>query len=280
MKNTALAILFLFSISVFAQKNVATQEQIKTFFKTKTLVVLDESPFAEYNIEIKHAVTKSWKLTEFDFITPQEFEEKRKNPEFSFLTIDKVYFDKDKTQARYEFLCLSLGGKYKTTTDMPQLSTVPISYYGVDEETYVYKLNTLVNFTQNHILFTSENPKVTSTTVILHYNKNKESVKDKTLYLLKNELGPNVNTESKIKKVYPHKFKIVSREEIEKAIKEENDNIVFLHKVGPEGTKKKARCYNIIMGAKDAKLYYFEYHMISDKKPDGFLARDFKKLVK
>ncbi len=280
MKNIALAILFLFSISVFAQKNVATQEQIKTFFKTKTLVVLDQSPFAEYNMEIKQAVTKSWKLTEFDFITPQEFEEKRTNAEFSFLTIDKVYFDKDKTQARYEFLCLSLGGEYKSTTDMPQLSTVPISYYGVDEETYVYKLNTLVNFTQNHILFTSENPKITSTTVIFHYNKNIKSVKDKTLYLLRNELGPNVNTESKIKKIYPHKFKIVSRDEISKAIKDENDDIVFLHKVGPEGTKKKARCYNAILGAKDAKLYYFEYHMISSKKPDGFLARDFKKLVK
>ena len=98
--------------------------------------------------------------------------------------------------------------------------------------------------------------------------------------MLKDELGPNVNTDSKIKKVYPYKFKIATREEIENAIKTENDNVVFLHKIGPEGTKKKARCYNLILGAKDAKLYYFEYHMISSKKPDGFTIKDFKKLAK
>ncbi len=281
MKQLSLLLTFiLFAFFTNAQKNVAKPDEIKAFFKTKTLVVLDESPFAEYNIVIKDAVKKSWKLTEFDFISNAEYEQKRKDPQYSFLTIDKVYFEKDKSKAQYEFLCLSLGGKYKTTSDMPQLCTVPLSYYGVDEETYTYKIPTLVNFIQNHVLLTSQNKELNPGNIISYYNKNLKSVKNKTFYVLKNELGPNVNTESKIKKVYPYKFKIVTREEIEEAIKTENDNIVFLHKIGPEGTKKKARCYNLIMGAKDAKLYYFEYHMISDKKPDGFTIKDFKKLAK
>jgi hypothetical protein len=55
---------------------------------------------------------------------------------------------------------------------------------------------------------------------------------------------------------------------------------VFLHKVGPEGTKMDARCYNVIIGAADANFYYFDYHKISDKSPDGFLESDFKSLVK
>lgn len=281
MKIASILLAFILIASISnAQKNVAKQDEIKAFFKTKTLVVLDESPFSEYNTIIKEAVKKSWKLTEFDFISNAEFEEKRSDKNYSFITLDEVYFDKDKTKAKYEFLCLSLGGNYKTTSDMPQLCTVPVSYFGVDEETYTYKLPTLIIFIQNHILLTSENKDLNSANIINYYNKNLKSVKDKTFYVIKDELGPNVNTEAKIKKIYPYNFKIVSREEIAKAIKTENDNIVFLHKIGPEGTKKKARCYNLIMGAKDAKLYYFEYHMINDKKPDGFTLKDFKKLAK
>ena len=281
MKHIILLLsLIVLAFNINAQKNVAKPDEIKAFFKTKTLVVLDESPFAEYNMVIKEAVKKSWKLTEFDFINSNEYEQKRKDPQYSFLTIDKVYFEKDKTKAQYEFLCLSLGGKYKTESDMPQLCTVPLSYYGVDEETYTYKIPTLVNFIQNHVLLTSQNKELNSGNIISYYNKNLKSVKNKTFYVLKDELGPNVNTESKIKKVYPYKFKIATREEIEEAVKNENDNVVFLHKIGPEGTKKKARCYNLILGAKDAKLYYFEYHMINSKKPDGFTIKDFKKLAK
>ena len=281
MKIASILLAFILIASISnAQKNVAKQDGIKAFFKTKTLVVLDESPFSEYNTIIKEAVKKSWKLTEFDFISNAEFEEKRSDKNYSFITLDEVYFDKDKTKAKYEFLCLSLGGNYKTTSDMPQLCTVPVSYFGVDEETYTYKLPTLIIFIQNHVLLTSENKDLNSANIINYYNKNLKSVKDKTFYVIKDELGPNVNTEAKIKKIYPYNFKIVSREEITKAIKTENDNIVFLHKIGPEGTKKKARCYNLIMGAKDAKLYYFEYHMINDKKPDGFTLKDFKKLAK
>lgn len=281
MKIASILLAFILIASISnAQKNVAKQDEIKAFFKTKTLVVLDESPFSEYNTIIKEAVKKSWKLTEFDFISNAEFEEKRSDKNYSFITLDEVYFDKDKTKAKYEFLCLSLGGNYKTTSDMPQLCTVPVSYFGVDEETYTYKLPTLIIFIQNHVLLTSENKDLNSANIINYYNKNLKSVKDKTFYVIKDELGPNVNTEAKIKKIYPYNFKIVSREEIAKAIKTENDNIVFLHKIGPEGTKKKARCYNLIMGAKDAKLYYFEYHMINDKKPDGFTLKDFKKLAK
>ncbi|NJM15440.1 MAG: hypothetical protein HC896_08750 [Bacteroidales bacterium] len=53
-----------------------------------------------------------------------------------------------------------------------------------------------------------------------------------------------------------------------------------MHKVGPEGTRLSARCYKIIIGASDADFYYFDYHMIDDKHPDGFLKSDLKKLAK
>jgi hypothetical protein len=55
---------------------------------------------------------------------------------------------------------------------------------------------------------------------------------------------------------------------------------VFLHKVGPEGKKMEARVYKILIGAADAKFYYYDYHKASSKNPDAFLLSDFKRLEK
>ena len=73
---------------------------------------------------------------------------------------------------------------------------------------------------------------------------------------------------------------MVTREQVEKAIDTGNKDVVFVHKVGPEGSKRKARCYNTIVGASDAQLYYFSWHMIDEKNPEGLLKKDWKKLAK
>ena len=163
---------------------------------------------------------------------------------------------------------------------MPDLCAVPVSYKNVGEEYYIYKLAILVRFMQNHIKLITENPDIISSNVFKHYNDNIQNIKGKTLYLLENELDKEVNSAARIKKVYPEKFKIVTKEDIEEAINNRDPNVVFLHKVGPEGTKVNARCYKIVIGAADAKFYYFDYHKIDEKTPDGFLESDFKKLAK
>ena len=35
-----------------------------------------------------------------------------------------------------------------------------------------------------------------------------------------------------------------------------------------------------LIGAADARFYYYDYHKVSEKKPDAFLAGDFKRLSK
>jgi len=116
---------------------------------------------------------------------------------------------------------------------------------------------------------------------VSYYYKNLTAdIKNKTLYLTKEDLPKELNSEAKIKAIYPFPVKIVTREEIEAAIDKKDENVVFLHKVGPEGSKRKARCFKTIIGVSDAKLYYFSWHMIGDKAPDALLAKDFKKLAK
>lgn len=263
-----------------AQGYVPSREDIMAFFSTKTLVVLEDNPLMEYNSIIKKVMQQEWNITEYNFISNKEFEEKRMDAQYSFIYMSQVTFEGDKTDATYRFLHLSLGGDYFRLNEMPDLASVPLAYYSVEEERYAYKLAVLVRFIQNHAKLLRERPEIISANVLKHYNDNIKDIKGKTLYLLEEELAPSVNSAARISKVYPYEFKLVTMEDIEEAIKNRDPNVVFLHKVGPEGTKLDARCYKIIIGAADANFYYFDYHKVSDKSPDGFLESDFKNLSK
>ncbi len=267
-------------MSVMAQSYVPSREDISAFFNTKTLVVLEDNPLLEYNIIIKKIMEQEWTITEYDFISKKEFEEKRMDPRYSFLYNSLVTFEKDKTDARYRFLHLSLGGDYFRINQMPDIASVPLSYFNVEEDHYIYKLGVLLRFIQNHARLVRERPEIVSANVLKHYNDNIKDIKEKELYVLESELEKSVNSTARIKSVYPYKFRIVTKEEIQEAIEERNDDIVFLHKVGPEGTKLNARSYKIIIGAGDANFYYFDYHKINKRNPDGLLEKDFKKMAR
>lgn len=281
MKKMIFALLTAVGIiTLNAQSYVPTEDDVNAFFNTKTMVVLLDNPLLEYNIVIKEVMEQEWKITPFEFISFEQFEELRKDPQYSFLYMSMLTFENDKTDARYRFLHLSLGGDYFRKDQMPDIASVPLAYYSVGEENYIYKLAILVRFIQNHALLIKDNPNIISANVLQHYNDNIRDIKQKTLYVLEDELSPEVNSTARIRQVYPYKFRIVTKEDITEAIKNREEDVVFLHKVGPEGTKVNARCYKVVIGAADANFYYFDYHKISSKNPDGLLEKDFKKMAK
>lgn len=241
---------------------------------------MEDDPFSEYNYKIKEAVKQNWTVTEYGFISNEEFEKQRSDSRYSFLVTSIVTFNKDKTKAKYNFLSVVLGGQANEIGDMPDLCSIPLSYVNVDEENYIYKLTALVQFMQNHIALATKKPQIITKNILRYYNKNNAETKDKTIYVLKNELEYDINSLAKIKKIYPGKVKLVEAEEIENAIKNKNNDVIFLHKVGPENTKNKARCFKMLIGAGDAKFYYFDYHMVRGKQSDSFLKSDFKKISK
>lgn len=283
MKKILVFSLFIgFAAVAFSQGTVGTSEQLQRFLRTKTIVMLESNPFLEYNLIMKSTIEKHWDLTEYEFdtYTKERFEELRYDTTLSFLVLQKVNFENDKTRAIYQFLTVVLGGDYEFIVQMPDIAQVPLSYEDVEESEYIYELGVLIRFLQEHIKLTLNNPDLKKGNIINYYNKNMHSVKSKTLYVLADELGTKVNSLKKIKKVYPYDVKIVTDEEVQQAIDNRDENVILLHKVGPGPKNKKARCWKVLIGASDAKLYYFDWHMISDKKPDGFLESDFKQLAK
>jgi hypothetical protein len=283
MRKLILAIIIGISgLSLNAQDYLPTEADLNQFLNSKLYVVLESNPIAEYNFKIQEAVKKTWTLTDYEFISLDQFEEMFNDPGKSFLMMTQVVFQNDKTKVRYNFLSIFIGKDGLDSFEkLPDIAAIPLSYTEVDEEFWAYKMESLVRFMQTHIQNMRDNPDMIKKNIFEYYNEFTKDIKQKTLYLVKDEVAPDINTEAKIKQVYPYKVKFVTREEIEEAITNRDPEVVYLHKVGPQGTRLRARCYKIIIGAKDANFYYFDYHWVEKGKNfDGFLDDDFKKLAK
>jgi len=280
-KYFALLLLFVPFIQLQAQREyLPTQEDLEHFYTTKTYVVLETNAISDYNIEIQDAVKKFWDITEYEFLPMADFAEKSKDKNASFLYLAGVSFEKDRSNARYQFLCLSLGGDRVSIDDLRDVANIPMSYYGVDGDHYAYKLGIMIRFLQYHVRLITEKHEIVRQNIYKYYNENMADVRGKTLYLVEEELARDVNTLARIKAVYPGEVRLVDRETIKELIMAEDENAVVLHKVGPEGKKMNARVYKILIGLAEAKFYYFDYHKVNAKNPDAFLESDFKKLAR
>jgi hypothetical protein len=275
-------VVCLFAFQAKAQEYLPTEADLNQFLNSKLYVVLETNPIAEYNFKIQEAVKKAWNLTDYEFISYKQFEEMYNDPKKSFLMMTQVVFQGDRTKVRYNFLHIFIGKSGLDSFEgLPDIAAIPLSYKEVDEEFWVYKIESLVRFLQTHIQNMKNNPDMIKKNIFQYYNENTKDIKQKTLYLVKDEVAPNINTEAKLKKIYPFKTKFVTREEIEEAITNRDENVVYLHKVGPQGTRLRARCYKIIIGAENANFYFFNYHWVEKGKNfDGILDKDFKKMAK
>jgi hypothetical protein len=280
MKRILIAILFLAAqFSTYAQDHVPEEEDYQNFMKSKTLVLLEKNPMSDFNMAIRKVMKNSWTLTDYQFINDAEFEAYRNNSSYSFLMITKASFARDRTKARYNFLSLLMAERATKVRNMPDLCSLPLAYEQVEDDSYSYKIEAFIRFMQNHVQLMLNDPSLISKNPFKYYNKKKkDDLENKVLYLTKEELAKEIDTEAEIRDIYPHKFKIVSREDVAQAIADKREDVVFLHKVGPEKTRIRARVYKMLVGAGDPNFYYFDYEMMKKAQDDAFQEKDLKKI--
>ena len=260
-----------------AQLKVASPDEVNKFFKTKTLVVLTEDMLSDYDQVIQDAVKKHWTITEYDFIAPNEFPNYAMKKEYSFLVLSALKVTHKDEAMSFKVLNFLLGGVSKDINRMPDLGTVPVLFEMMDISPTYYKLSSIIQFMQKNIAYIKENPEIKTTQLIKHYNSKKEKIHEKELWLLEEELGPDVNTENKIKTIYPHKVKIVSSDELKKAIEEQNENVCFLYKIAATKRLSQGKTIKMILST-SGDLYYLDQHTVNAKNPDAFLDNDFKSI--
>jgi hypothetical protein len=270
--------LLLPAVLLPGQAPFPDKDEIKQFNASKTCVVLEDDPFSSFNIYIKEAVKACWKITPYDFITVKDFNVRRLNPAYSFLVITQTNFDKDKSHGLYNFLNLLQGKDVNKLGEMPEICAIPLSFAGVNDLVYSYKLGAIVSFMQKHAQKISEDPSLTLRKYLKYYNKNIPGIRNKTILVEQEDLTPEIATIDKIKAIYTSNIEIVTDEEIIKAIENKTPNTVILHKVGPMGDRHSGYCFLMLIGTDDSELYYYNLHMVDKANPDGLLPADLKRL--
>jgi hypothetical protein len=270
--------LLLSAIVLIGQAPFPDKDEIKQFNASKTCVVLEDDPFSSYNIYIKEVVEKSWKITPFEFITVKQFNVRRLDPAYSFIVITQTNFDKDRSHGLYNFINLLQGKNVNKLAEMPEICAVPLSFAGVNDMVYSYKLGAIISFMQKHAQKISEDPSLTLGKYLKDYNKNIPGIKNKTILVEQDDLSPGISTIGRIKAIYKNKIEIVTDEEIIKAIEDKAPDTVILHKVGPMGDRDSGYCFIMLIGTDDSELYYYSLHMIDKANPNGLLPDDLRRL--
>ena len=279
MKKTTVFICFIIlSPFLFSQSVLPTRLEIDAFFNSKTLVVLESGIFSTYNIEIKDAFEKYWNLTPYDFINNDEFKEKMSDSTYSFLVLTQSHYEKDKKNIHYNFLNLLLGAKHTSLSELPEMASLPLSYFEGDEENYGFKLGVIVRFFQKRAMELKEKGSISSMKYLTYYNDFASQIKTKKLFIYEGNLQPKLRSLKAIKEYYKYDVEIVSSDALSEIVSQGADDIYFLHFVGPEGKQRSGRCFKMIFGLSDANMVYFNKHNISEKKPAGLLPSDFKRI--
>lgn len=281
MKTKLTAVFLLFSsLLLNGQAPFPNKDEIKQFMASKTCVVLEQDQFSSYNVFIKEAVKKYWTLTPYQLITVQEFNKMRRDPAYSFIVLTQTNYEKDKANTLYNFLNLLQGKNVSKLGELPEICAIPLSFAGEDDYEYNYKFGAILQFMQKHAQMISEDPSLTGRKYLKYYNANIPKVSSKTILIKEEDLAPEISTLDKIKAIYPYDVKIVSEEEIVKAIQEKTPNTLILHKVGPREEKNAGLCFKMLIGTDDSDMYYYHQHKIKDSDPNGLLADDLKRLSK
>jgi len=272
-------LLFIMSVSR-GQAPFPNSSEIKQFIASKTCVIFESEPFSPFNMNIKQAMNEYWKITPFEFIGEADFEERRTDPEWSFVFVTETTFDKDKSNASYYFLNLLQGKDVKKLGEMPEICAVPLAFAGGDDVEYGYKLGAILLFIQNHARMISEEPSLTGRRYLTYYNKNVPQVTDKTILVVQEDLSPAINSIEKIRAIYKNRIEIVTGDEIIKAVQDKTPNTVILHKVGPAGNSNAGYTFKMLIGTDDSNMYYYNQHRIDRNNPDGLLPSDLKRLAR
>ena len=254
------------------------KDEIKQFDASKTCVVLEDDPFSSYNIYIKEAVKACWKITPYEFISVKDFNVRRFNPAYSFLVITQTNFDMDKSHGLYNFLNLLQGKDVNKLAEMPEICAIPLSFAGVSDMIYSYKLGAIVSFMQKHAQKISDDPSLSLRKYLKDYNQNIPGIKNRTILVEQDDLTPEISTIAKIKRIYSGNIEIVTDDEIIKEIENKTPGTVILHKVGPMGDRDSGYCFIMLIGTDDSELYYYNLHMVDRANPNGLLSADLKRL--
>jgi hypothetical protein len=281
MKNRVVLLVALMLLlgfqSVLAQGPFPTPEKIRTFAKTKLLVVLDSRDIA-FDAFLKNAVSKHWNLSDFEFVDSERFEKEKSNPDFSFLVTLQIKFENDPEGNVYNYLNVLFSHPTGDLKEMPVLAQVPFQGSSLAGGNNFHKTEMLVKFLHNYTSKIIASNGDASFKRLSHLNKSMKKLSGKTLFVTKEQLDFRLRSETLLKNVYKHNVQIVSEDELVDIVSAAQKGNVVLHIVAPEEDAVSGRCFKMIIEPATGDGYFYKTHRITPTRAAVMLKNDFRKI--
>lgn len=244
-------ILLLLSSYCYSQEVNTDIREYKAFKEGTTYFV--KSNDKKYNKIVNDILIKYWTVNKFEMITSNQVEKLK--GESSFF-VDQVEYSFSRTggttgalNMEYGVPKLAMFKEYKKGTPKGVMSLVQI-----DEMTTLEILCSIQQMqSQINFVFDLNTKKDLDIKDYLDEvnEKNKKRIQSKTLYVTRNGLKDEIDHEAGLKKVYNYKFIFTTRENIEKAIEDQNEDAVFLKVINYRNLK-----FVLFICAKNNELLY------------------------
>ncbi|MCK9628011.1 MAG: hypothetical protein M0R37_05405 [Bacteroidales bacterium] len=276
MRHLILLVFSLFSISLASgQKPIKdARNNFRNFgAKTTKVVLSDEGIIDAY---IRDAVKKEWKISPYEFCTPQEYEQIKEDTTYFFLLRTDGIFN-DEYQPSLEFLSLIKGGpEFKKGLFMSaEMISLPLQAKD-DESGEIFPfLPSYLQIMQDYILKVQKNLMISLSGGSSLGNLT--GINGKTLLFRAEDIAFKTEPDE-IKWTFRGRAETVDQDAIEKAMIEFSDDVAVGLVISPKEGHKGGYCYKLVIDPAEGRLYFFKKKKVTSSSPAGFSRSDIKKI--
>ncbi|OFX81885.1 MAG: hypothetical protein A2X12_11125 [Bacteroidetes bacterium GWE2_29_8] len=258
-----------------AQIKKGNPTQLKNFNNSTTYFVKDDR-YPMYNEAIIKYAQDFWKITPFKIVYRNDIDTLILSKTNSFIIPSEVTIVLEGKKQNYIYINTLLGGKPKLN-GLPDIGSFPLADIEDDEESYNFKVPLFLQLIQYHIATSINNPEIDYFELIKLYNKNKKKLEQMELWLLETDLDEEINSIDKVKKTYSNNVKVVTKEEMAKAIIEKKQGIAVVHNVYPKNYSDGNECWKMIISTSDGEILYLLNRTINKSNNPKINNKDLKR---
>lgn len=247
-----LTLILLFVISNCYSQEINTDIRKYASFKTGTTYFVT-SKDVKYNKMLEDILVKYWKVNKYEMIASNQIEKLK--GESSFF-VDLVEYSFSRTAGTTGALNMSYGVQklamfkdYKKNTPKEVMSLIQLDEIApLDLLFGIQLLQSQIN-----LVFEMNTKKDMDIKDLLEEisERKQKSIQSKTLYLNPGSLKSGIDNEEGLKKIYSHKFEFTTKEKIDKAIENQDENVVYAKVINYRNLK-----FVLFINAKNSELMY------------------------
>jgi len=266
--------LFVFSLAT-AQKPIKdAKNNFKNFgAKTTKVVLSDEGILDAY---IRDAVKKEWKISPYEFCTPQEYDYIKEDTTYFFLIRTDGIFGNE-YEPSLEYLSLIKGGpEFRKGLFMSaELISLPLQAKNDESGEIIPFIPAYLNIIQDYIMRVQKS-------VLIAFAGNTvlgdlSGINGRTMLFNAEDIAFTTKKDE-VKWIFRGRAEVVGLDVIENAMTEYSPDVAVGLVISPKEGHNGGYCYKLIIDPAESKLFYFKKKKVTTISPAGFTRDDIKRI--